>query len=96
MGEAKRKNGFWPSETKGVAPPVRTSVDIIYPGDETRLLKLTGGKPERCRIVLGRALSDLVTGRSECAPCSKSFTSLDDLGCVVVPHIETYGKFVPL
>ena len=40
MGEQKRRNGFLAS---GHGPVAATSVDILYPGDETKLLGLTGG-----------------------------------------------------
>jgi hypothetical protein len=69
-----------------------TTADIIYPGNESKLLHQVGARPEHCRVALGHALFDLVTGRSACADCGKGFEGLDDLGCGVVSHIEVHGR----
>ena len=89
VGEQKRRNGFLAS---GQGPVAATSVDILYAGDETKLLGLTGPKPEHCRVALGQSLYDLVTGRLSCGECKTQFDGLDRLGAVIVCHIEIGGK----
>ena len=88
MGEAKRR-GFW---SAGAVPVAATTADVLYPGDEAKLLHQVGSRPEHCRQAPGRALFDLVTGRSACGDCGKEFNGLDDLGAVVVAHIELNGR----
>ena len=88
VGEAKRR-GFW---SAGAVPVAATTADILYPGDEAKLLHQVGSRPEHCRQALGHALFDLVTGRSACGDCGRSFSSLDDLGAIVVAHVELNGR----
>lgn len=93
MGEQKRRNGFWPAHKAGNL--AATFVEFIRPGDEAKLMQLTGPRPQHCRTALGHALFDLVIGRSSgCAisDCRREFRSLDDLGGVLVCHIEMNGK----
>lgn len=90
MGEAKLKRRFW----SDAEAPAKTSMDLVWPGDEVWLLKQNGVKPEKCRVALGRALYDLVTGSGICGACDKRLESLDSLGCVAVTYIEVLGRLV--
>lgn len=92
MGEAARRRRFWPDNQTDAPVPARTYVDLIYPGNEKRLLQQVGGRVERCRTALGRGLYDLCTGSGTCAYCDNRLDSLDALGCVVVSHIEVLGR----
>ena len=88
MGEARRR-GFW---APGATPVAEASADVLYPGDEARLMHQIGAKPEHCRVALGRTLYNIVTNQAACGDCGKAFGGLDDLGAVVVAHIEVHGR----
>ena len=88
VGEARRR-GFW---APGATPVAEASADVLYPGDEARLMHQLGAKPEHCRVALGRTLYDIVTNQAACGDCGKGFEGLGDLGALVVAHIEVHGR----
>jgi hypothetical protein len=95
VGEAARRRRFWPAASTDSPAPARTHVDLIYPGQEKQLLQQVGGRAERCRRALGRALYDLCVGAGTCAYCDHKLDSLNALACVIVSHIEVRGRITP-
>jgi hypothetical protein len=87
MGEARRN--------RDLLPLAECSADIVWPGDEAKLLKATGAHAARQRAALAKALSDLVLRRNRCSACERGYESLDDLGCIVVAYIKALGRELP-
>jgi hypothetical protein len=71
------------------------SADLVWPGDEAKLMRASGSHAARQREALARALSDLVLGQGSCSACRASFESLDDLGVVIVVHLVVAGRELP-